>query len=71
MVGHVRSGSAGDPGYKATALMAVESAMAMALERKECADGGVLTPAAALGMVLVNRRARDTATRAARPWPTP
>lgn len=58
VVGHVRSGSAGDPGYKATALMAVESALAMALERKGCADGGVLTPAAALGMVLVNRRVR-------------
>jgi len=53
---YVRSGTAGDPGYKATALMSVESALCLALERGRCAPaGGVLTPAVALGDVLVER----------------
>lgn len=52
----IRSGAAGDPGYKATALMAVESALCLALERGRCAsEGGVLTPASAMGEVLVER----------------
>ena len=55
-VADVRSGSAGDPGYKATAQMAIESALCLALERDRCeANGGVLTPAVAMGEVLVER----------------
>ncbi|KAG7355111.1 saccharopine dehydrogenase [Nitzschia inconspicua] len=53
--GYVKSGTAGDPGYRATARMSIESALSMALERESCAAGGVLTPASALGMTLVNR----------------
>ena len=56
VIADVRSGTAGDPGYKATALMAVESALCLALERGECdAAGGVLTPATGLGQVLARR----------------
>lgn len=56
VVADVRSGTAGDPGYKATAQMAVESALCLALERERCdAAGGVLTPAVGLGDVLVER----------------
>lgn len=53
---HVQSGTAGDPGYKATALMSIESALCLALQREKCdPKGGVLTPASALGQVLVDR----------------
>ena len=52
---YVKSGNAGDPGYKATARMSIESSLCMALERDSCAKGGVLTPATGLGMTLVNR----------------
>lgn len=53
---HFNSGTAGDPGYKATALMSMESALALALERDACsAEGGVLTTATALGDVLIAR----------------
>jgi len=53
---HVHSGTAGDPGYKATALMSMECALALALQRDACAaEGGVLTTATALGEVLVAR----------------
>jgi short subunit dehydrogenase-like uncharacterized protein len=46
----------GDPGYKATAVMLGESALALALdEDKLPAATGVLTPATALGHVLVAR----------------
>jgi short subunit dehydrogenase-like uncharacterized protein len=50
----------GDPGYAATAVMLGESALCLAIARDECplpADltGGVLTPATALGNVLVER----------------
>lgn len=46
----------GDPGYKATAVMLGESALALALdEDKLPAATGVLTPATALGHVLVDR----------------
>lgn len=51
----VESGNAGDPGYKATARMSIEASLCMALERESCAKGGVLTPATALGGVLVHR----------------
>lgn len=55
----------GDPGYKATAVMLGESALSLAVSRDDCPlpeglNGGVLTPASALGNVLVERlRARD------------
>ncbi|KAG8458652.1 hypothetical protein KFE25_008449 [Diacronema lutheri] len=47
----------GDPGYRGTALMSVESALTLALDRHACAarEGGVLTPAAAMGDALVRR----------------
>lgn len=50
----------GDPGYAATSIMLGESALALALERDRCplppgTNGGVLTPATALGSVLVER----------------
>ncbi|WP_265444175.1 saccharopine dehydrogenase family protein [Flexivirga meconopsidis] len=54
----------GDPGYAATAVMLGESALSLALQRDECPlptglNGGVLTPATALGNVLADRlRAR-------------
>lgn len=51
----VQSGSGGDPGYKCTALMAVESALCCALQRSACAEGGVHTPASGLGQTLVDR----------------
>ncbi|CAB9530072.1 Trans-acting enoyl reductase [Seminavis robusta] len=56
VVAYVKSGTAGDPGYKATAQMSIEASLAMALEREKCAtQGGVLTTATALGMTLVDR----------------
>ena len=55
VMAHVRSGDAGDPGYKATARMVVEAALCGALERSACAAGGVLTPASAFGMTLAER----------------
>ncbi|CAJ1404233.1 unnamed protein product [Effrenium voratum] len=55
VVAKVDSVNAGDPGYKATALMSVETALCCALERGRCAEGGVMTPAAGLGQVLVDR----------------
>jgi short subunit dehydrogenase-like uncharacterized protein len=53
----VKSGDAGDPGYKATARMSIEASLCMALQRDECTskEGGVLTPAFGLGMTLVDR----------------
>jgi short subunit dehydrogenase-like uncharacterized protein len=55
----VSSGSAGDPGYKATAQMSIEASLCMALERASCAKGGVLTPATGLGKTLVDRLSRS------------
>ncbi|AKU16427.1 saccharopine dehydrogenase family protein [Luteipulveratus mongoliensis] len=59
---HYRSivAAQGDPGYAATAVMLGESALCLALERDRCplpagVTGGVLTPATALGDVLVER----------------
>jgi short subunit dehydrogenase-like uncharacterized protein len=51
----VRSGDAGDPGYKATARMSIEASLCMALERDRCAKGGIMTPASGLGKTLVDR----------------
>ena len=46
----------GDPGYKATAVMLGESALALALDTDRLpAAAGVLTPATAMGTVLVDR----------------
>ncbi|MGV9712230.1 saccharopine dehydrogenase family protein [Gordonia sp. NPDC003424] len=46
----------GDPGYKATATMLGECALSLALERDKLPQlTGVLTPAAAMGDVLVDR----------------
>ena len=46
----------GDPGYKATAVMLGESALALALDAERLPDrAGVLTPATALGSVLTDR----------------
>jgi short subunit dehydrogenase-like uncharacterized protein len=47
----------GDPGYAATAIMLGESALALALDRDALppTDGGVLTPATAIGNALVTR----------------
>lgn len=47
---------AGDPGYAATAVMAGEAALALALDGDRLPDvGGSLTPATAFGKVLVDR----------------
>lgn len=54
VVCHVRA--PGDPGYKATAVMLGESALALALDGDRLpGGGGVLTPATAMGDVLVQR----------------
>ena len=50
----------GDPGYAATAVMLGESALSLAVSRDDCPlptglAGGVLTPATALGNVLIER----------------
>jgi len=49
----------GDPGYKATALMSMETALCLALRpKKDGGGGGVLTPATGLGQDLVERLQR-------------
>jgi short subunit dehydrogenase-like uncharacterized protein len=46
----------GDPGYKATAVLLGESGLALAMDRDELSElRGVLTPAAAMGDVLLTR----------------
>ncbi len=46
----------GDPGYKATAVMLGESALALALDQERLPDAaGVLTPATALGELIAER----------------
>ena len=46
----------GDPGYKATAVMLGESALALALDGERLPKAaGVLTPATAMGAVLTER----------------
>lgn len=48
--------AAGDPGYKATAVMFGESALALALDGDRLPDrAGVLTPATGIGPALVDR----------------
>jgi short subunit dehydrogenase-like uncharacterized protein len=55
--GHVATVAAkGDPGYAATAVMMGESALALALDRDRLPPlAGVLPPASALGLPLVER----------------
>lgn len=49
-------GAQGDPGYAATCVMIGQCALALAVEPERCRPGGgVLTPAVALGDVLVER----------------
>ncbi len=49
-------GANGDPGYGETAKMVAESALCLALDQAQLrSSGGVLTPAHALGMALVER----------------
>jgi short subunit dehydrogenase-like uncharacterized protein len=47
----------GDPGYAATAIMLGESALALVHDRDQLpgSEGGVLTPATAIGDALVTR----------------
>jgi short subunit dehydrogenase-like uncharacterized protein len=48
--------ASGDPGYKATAVMLGESALALALDRERLPErAGVLTPSTAIGSVLADR----------------
>ncbi|HXW59691.1 MAG TPA: saccharopine dehydrogenase NADP-binding domain-containing protein [Solirubrobacteraceae bacterium] len=53
-----RVAARGDPGYKATAVMLGESALCLALDGDRLARVGVLTPATAMGDVLVERLRR-------------
>lgn len=49
-------GAQGDPGYAATSVMIGQAALALAVEPERCHQGGgVLTPAVAVGDVLVER----------------
>jgi short subunit dehydrogenase-like uncharacterized protein len=51
-----RIAAEGDPGYKATAVMFGESALALALDGERLPDrAGVLTPASAIGVALADR----------------
>jgi short subunit dehydrogenase-like uncharacterized protein len=51
--------ASGDPGYKATAVMLGEASLALALDQDQLPDrAGVLTPATAMGDVLVSRLRR-------------
>ena len=60
----------GDPGYAATAVMLGQAALALAVDGERCsAEGGVLTPAVALGDVLVERLRAQGFTIAARAVP--
>ncbi|ROR66903.1 saccharopine dehydrogenase family protein [Agrococcus jenensis] len=46
----------GDPGYAATSVMLGEAGLALAVDGERCsAEGGILTPAVAMGDVLVER----------------
>jgi short subunit dehydrogenase-like uncharacterized protein len=47
-----------DPGYGETAKMLTESAVCLALDEAIPREGGILTPASAMGMVLVERLRR-------------
>jgi short subunit dehydrogenase-like uncharacterized protein len=46
----------GDPGYQATSVMFAESGLCLAFDQDQlCPNGGVLTPATAMGSALVQR----------------
>ncbi len=60
--------AAGDPGYKATAVMLGEAALALALDGEALPDtAGVLTPATAIGEVLTERLRQAGQTYRVRP----
>lgn len=60
----------GDPGYAATSVMLAESALALALDRKLLPQrAGVLTPATAIGPVLIDRLRAAGFTLEVRPLP--
>ncbi len=49
----------GDPGYAATSVMLGEAGLALAVDGERCSpEGGILTPAVAMGDVLVERLRR-------------
>lgn len=48
-------GGQGDPGYNETAKMLAESAVCLALDKEIPQQGGILTPAAAMGQRLIGR----------------
>ncbi|GAC58104.1 hypothetical protein GOHSU_30_00280 [Gordonia hirsuta DSM 44140 = NBRC 16056] len=51
----------GDPGYAATAVILGESALALAVDREQLGQAGVITPAVAMGDVLSERLRRANA----------
>jgi short subunit dehydrogenase-like uncharacterized protein len=51
-----------DPGYGSTSMMLGQSALCLALDERARGGGGVLTPAAAMGMRLVERLRREGMT---------
>ncbi len=57
-VGAVRVRGDKDPGYGATAHMLSESGVALALDGDRLGATGIVTPASAMGEVLVERLAR-------------
>lgn len=58
----------GDPGYAATSVMLGQAALALAVDGERCSpDGGVLTPAVAMGDVLVERLRAQGFTLAVEP----
>ncbi len=65
-----RIAAKGDPGYKATAVMFGESALALALDGERLPDrAGVLTPASAIGATLADRLRRAGHTYDVQPLP--
>jgi short subunit dehydrogenase-like uncharacterized protein len=63
-----RVAAQGDPGYKATAVMMGEAALALALDRDRLPRrSGVLTPATGIGLPLVERLRAAGMTFEARP----
>ena len=56
--GRITVGAQGDPGYSRTAVMLAESACCLAAGESP-ADGGVHTPASALGDALIERLKRS------------
>lgn len=64
-----RVAAKGDPGYAATAVMLGESALCLAFDGDRLPGrGGVLTPATAMGLALVNRLRSAGQTFSTRRW---